>query len=114
MAFGLRNVTRKEDALKSMLEILKPGGRLVVLEFSKPKNTIVKKAYDTFAGLWPKIGKQLTGDSESYQYLVESIQMHPDQETLKKMMETAGFVKCEYHNLINGIAAIHTGRKSRQ
>ena len=114
MAFGLRNVTRKEDALKSMLRILKPGGRVVILEFSKPKNTIVKKAYNVFAGLWPKIGKQLTGDSDSYQYLVESIQMHPDQETLKEMMETAGFVKCEYHNLINGIAAIHTGRKSRQ
>ena len=113
MAFGLRNVTRKEEALKSMLRILKPGGRLVVLEFSKPKNEILKKAYSGFSKLWPKIGKQLTGDSESYQYLIESIEMHPDQETLKKMMETAGFVKCEYHNLINGIAAIHTGRKSR-
>jgi len=114
MAFGLRNVTRKDEALKSMLRILKPGGRLVVLEFSTPQNTIVKKAYDTFTHFWPKIGKQLTGDGESYQYLVESIQMHPDQEALKSLMETAGFVKCEYHNLINGIAAIHTGRKSRQ
>ncbi|MBL4679940.1 MAG: class I SAM-dependent methyltransferase [Pseudomonadales bacterium] len=114
MAFGLRNVTRKDEALKSMLRILKPGGRLVVLEFSTPQNTIVKKAYDTFTRFWPKIGKKLTGDGESYQYLVESIQMHPDQEALKSLMETAGFVKCDYHNLINGIAAIHTGRKSRQ
>jgi len=113
MAFGLRNVTNKEEALKSMLRVLKPGGRLVILEFSTPQNTFVKKAYDSFTGLWPKIGKQLTGDSESYQYLVESIQMHPDQETLKALLETVGFIKCEYHNLMNGIAAIHTGRKSR-
>jgi len=114
IAFGLRNFTRKEEAMKSMLRILKPGGRLVILEFSKPKNPIVKKGYDVFAGLWPKIGQTLTGDKDSYQYLVESIQMHPDQETLKQMMQTAGYIKCQYHNLLNGIAAIHTGRKSRE
>lgn len=113
MAFGLRNVTRKEIALASMLRILKPGGRLVVLEFSQPENNFLKNAYDKFSGLWPKIGKTLTGDESSYRYLVESIKMHPDQETLKKMMQEAGFVKCEYHNILNGIAAIHVGRKAR-
>jgi len=113
MAFGLRNVTRKEIALASMLRILKPGGRLVVLEFSQPENNLLKNAYDKFSGLWPKIGKTLTGDESSYRYLVESIKMHPDQETLKKMMQEAGFVKCEYHNILNGIAAIHVGRKAR-
>lgn len=113
MAFGLRNVTRKEIALASMLRILKPGGRLVVLEFSQPENNLLKNAYDRFSGLWPKIGKTLTGDESSYRYLVESIKMHPDQETLKKMMQEAGFVKCEYHNILNGIAAIHVGRKAR-
>lgn len=113
MAFGLRNVTRKEIALASMLRILKPGGRLVVLEFSQPENNLLKNAYDKFSGLWPKIGKTLTGDESSYRYLVESIKMHPDQETLKKMMQEAGFVKCEYHNILNGIAAIHIGRKAR-
>ena len=113
MAFGLRNVTRKEIALASMLRILKPGGRLVVLEFSQPKNDLLKNAYDKFSGLWPKIGKTLTGDESSYRYLVESIKMHPDQETLKQMMQDAGFVKCEYHNILNGIAAIHVGRKAR-
>jgi demethylmenaquinone methyltransferase/2-methoxy-6-polyprenyl-1,4-benzoquinol methylase len=113
MAFGLRNVTRKEIALASMLRILKPGGRLVVLEFSQPKNDLLKNAYDKFSGLWPKIGKTLTGDESSYRYLVESIKMHPDQETLKQMMQNAGFVKCEYYNILNGIAAIHVGRKAR-
>ena len=113
MAFGLRNVTRKEIALASMLRILKPGGRLVVLEFSQPGNDLLKNAYNKFSGLWPKIGKTLTGDESSYRYLVESIKMHPDQETLKKMMQEAGFVKCEYHNILNGIAAIHVGRKAR-
>ena len=113
IAFGLRNVTRKEIALASMLRILKPGGRLVVLEFSQPGNDLLKNAYNKFSGLWPKIGKTLTGDESSYRYLVESIKMHPDQETLKKMMQEAGFVKCEYHNILNGIAAIHVGRKAR-
>ena len=114
IAFGLRNFTRKEVALESMLRVLKPGGRLVILEFSTPKNTMIKSAYEKFSGFWPKIGKTLTGDQDSYQYLVDSIKMHPDQEALKQMMQDAGFVKCVYHNLLNGIAAIHVGRKPRE
>lgn len=113
IAFGLRNVTNKDAALASMLKVLKPGGRLVVLEFSTPQNAIVRSTFDRFSGLWPKFGKSLVKDSDSYQYLVESIKMHPDQETLKTMMEDAGFHRCQYHNLINGIAAIHVGRKPR-
>jgi demethylmenaquinone methyltransferase/2-methoxy-6-polyprenyl-1,4-benzoquinol methylase len=113
IVFGLRNVTRKEDALRSMLRVLKPGGRLVILEFSTPQNPIIKSTFDRFAGLWPKIGERLVKDSDSYQYLVESIKMHPDQETLKAMMVAAGFEKCRYDNMLNGVAAIHVGRKAR-
>ena len=111
IAFGLRNVTRKERALESILRILKPGGRLVVLEFSHPKNPLLKSAYKTFSNLWPGIGKLMTGDRDSYQYLVDSIQAHPAQDVLKNMFVNAGFDSCRYHNLINGIAAIHIGKK---
>lgn len=113
IAFGLRNVTNKDVALQSMLRVLKPGGRLVILEFSTPQNELVKTAFDRFTGLWPKFGQQLVKDADSYQYLVESIKMHPDQETLQAMLEEAGFVRVKYHNILNGIAAIHVGRKSR-
>ncbi len=109
IAFGLRNVTDKARALASIRRTLKPGGRLVVLEFSKPKNTLIKGAYETFSSTWPKIGKLLVGDDSSYRYLVESIAMHPDQETLKDMMYAAGFESCRYHNLLDGVAAIHVG-----
>src|SRR5690606_13074712 len=81
IAYGLRNVTDKDAALRSMLEVLKPGGRAVVLEFSKPRNPLVSKAYDGYSALWPVVGKLVTGDAASYRYLVESIRMHPDQET---------------------------------
>jgi len=111
IAFGLRNVTRKEAALKSMLRILKPGGRLVVLEFSHPENPLLKAAYNAFSNLWPGIGKLVTGDKESYQYLVDSIKVHPGQAELKDMFLDAGYVNCKYHNLLNGIVAIHTGKK---
>ncbi len=113
IAFGLRNVTDKDAALKSMLRVLKPGGRLVILEFSKAQNPLVKSAFDQFAGLWPKFGQQFVKDADSYQYLVESIEMHPDQEPLLEMMNDAGFVRSKYHNMLNGIAAIHVGRKPR-
>jgi demethylmenaquinone methyltransferase/2-methoxy-6-polyprenyl-1,4-benzoquinol methylase len=109
IAFGLRNVTDKPAALVSMLRVLKAGGRLMVLEFSRPHNAALRKSYEAFSGLWPHIGKVVTGDSDSYKYLVESIQVHPDQEELKSMMHDAGFADCRYHDLAGGIAAIHMG-----
>lgn len=113
IAFGLRNVTRKEDALQSMLRVLKPGGRLVVLEFSKPGNEWLARAYDAYSfKVLPALGKLVAGDSGSYQYLAESIRRHPGQETLKEMMEEAGYVRCEYFNLSGGIVALHKGMKA--
>lgn len=114
IGFGLRNFTSKETALKDLLRVLKPGGRLVILEFSKPKNDLLRNAYDGFRGLWPKVGKAVTGDEESYRYLVESIEMHPDQETLAQMMRDAGFDRVSYEDLAGGITALHTGRKPTQ
>lgn len=111
IAYGLRNVTDKDKALASMARVLKPGGRVVVLEFSKPRNPLLGRAYDVYSNLWPVAGKMITGDSESYRYLVESIRMHPDQETLLGMMENAGLVNCRFHDVMNGICAIHIGFK---
>ncbi|HBX37154.1 MAG TPA: bifunctional demethylmenaquinone methyltransferase/2-methoxy-6-polyprenyl-1,4-benzoquinol methylase UbiE [Pseudohongiella sp.] len=111
IAYGLRNVTDKDAALRSMYQTLKPGGRALVLEFSKPVNPVLGKAYDAWSALWPLAGKAVTGDADSYRYLVESIRMHPDQETLKSMMQEAGFRDCKYHNLLGGISAIHIGYK---
>ncbi len=113
IAFGLRNVTDKDLALRSMLRVLKPGGRLLVLEFSKPQNELLSRAYDAYSfNVLPRMGKLVTNDAESYQYLAESIRMHPDQETLRDMMEDAGFGRVEYHNMTGGIVALHRGLKA--
>ena len=112
MAFGLRNVTRKDKALGSILRVLKPGGRIVILEFSSPVNPAFKKAYNAFSSLWPKVGELITGDKDSYQYLVESISMHPAQEELADIMTDAGVSSVKFHNLLNGVVAIHQGIKA--
>ncbi len=112
ISFGLRNVTDKQKALQSMWRVLKPGGRLLILEFSKPQYQILNKAYDLYSfTMLPLMGKIVANDSDSYRYLAESIRMHPDQKTLKKMMEDAGFVDVKYHNMTGGIVALHTGFK---
>jgi demethylmenaquinone methyltransferase/2-methoxy-6-polyprenyl-1,4-benzoquinol methylase len=112
IGFGLRNVTNKQLALNAIFNVIKPGGRLLVLEFSKPTNKTLEKVYDLYSfGLLPKIGRLVTSDEASYRYLAESIRMHPDQETLKGMMEQAGFERCDYFNLTGGIVAIHRGYK---
>lgn len=112
IGFGLRNVTQKELALQQIYNVLKPGGRLVILEFSKPVNPQLNSIYDLYSfKVLPLLGKFVANDAASYQYLAESIKMHPDQKTLQSMLETAGFERCSYHNLTGGICAIHKGFK---
>ena len=112
IAFGLRNVTRKPDALASMHRVTRPGGRLLVLEFSKPVVPLLEKVYDCYSfAVIPTLGKLVSGDEKSYRYLVESIRKHPDQQTLKAMMTRAGFEDIRIHNLSGGIVALHIGFK---
>ena len=112
ISFGLRNVSRKEQALSAMYRVLKPGGRLLVLEFSKPIIPLLDKVYESYSfNVIPKLGKLVAGDEQSYQYLVESIRKHPDQQTLKQMMFDAGFDHVKVHNLSAGIVALHVGYK---
>jgi demethylmenaquinone methyltransferase/2-methoxy-6-polyprenyl-1,4-benzoquinol methylase len=113
IAFGLRNVTHKERALAAMYRALRPGGRVLVLEFSRPRYAPLRAMYDLYSfAVLPRLGQLVAGDPESYRYLAESIRMHPDQETLRQMLETAGFHNCDVHNLSGGIVAIHRGFKA--
>jgi demethylmenaquinone methyltransferase/2-methoxy-6-polyprenyl-1,4-benzoquinol methylase len=112
IAFGLRNVTDKDAALRSMLRVLKPGGKALILEFSKPAD-FLRPAYDAYSfRVLPLLGKLVARDEDSYRYLAESIRMHPDQDTLLQMMTDAGFERCRYHNLSGGIVAVHIGYKT--
>lgn len=112
IAFGLRNVTHIDKALASMYRTVKPGGNVLILEFSKPTLPGLKKIYDLYSfSILPMLGKAIVDDAASYRYLAESIRMHPDQETLKNKMEIAGFEQCEYFNLSGGIVALHRGVK---
>lgn len=112
MSFGLRNVPEQQKALNDIYRVLKPGGRLLVLEFSKVQNPVFAKIYKNYnMNVLPLLGSLVTQDKESYRYLAESIEMHPSQEELKKMFYTAGFYKVHYQNLSNGIVAIHRGWK---
>ena len=113
IAFGLRNVTDKDMALRSMLRVLRPGGRLLVLEFSKPVSPLLGKVYDQYSfQILPAMGRLIAQDAGSYRYLAESIREHPDQETVLGMMEDSGFVECRYHNMTGGIVAVHQGFKA--
>jgi demethylmenaquinone methyltransferase/2-methoxy-6-polyprenyl-1,4-benzoquinol methylase len=111
VAFGLRNMTHKETALAEMARVLRPGGRLLVLEFSRPIEPL-RKPYDWYSfNVMPRLGSWIAGDADSYRYLAESIRMHPDQATLKSMMKASGFGHVDVHNLAGGIVALHVGVK---
>ena len=111
VGFGLRNFTDKLKGLKEMRRVLKPNGVLLILEFSKPTNSFFSKVYDWYSfNIIPRLGSLLANNSESYQYLAESIRMHPDQETLRGMVLESGFTECKFYNLVNGVVAIHQAK----
>ena len=111
VGFGLRNFTNKLNGLKEMKRVLKPGGILLILEFSKTTNSLFSKVYDWYSfNIIPKLGSLFANDSKSYQYLAESIRMHPDQEALKNMIISSGFEQCKFYNLVNGVVAIHQAK----
>mgnify|MGYP006061611113 FL=1 len=113
IAFGIRNVTNKDRALQDFYRCLKPGGRLLVLEFSKPESTLLSDLYDLYSfNVLPHLGQWIAGDAESYQYLAESIRMHPNQEEFKKLMDDAGFLNTQFQNMTGGIVALHSGDKA--
>ena len=110
IGFGLRNVTDQVTALAEMTRVLRPGGRLVILEFSRPAGQVLRRLYDTYSfHVLPRLGEWVAGDADSYLYLAESIRMHPDQPTLAQMMRDAGLVRCQWHNLTAGVVAVHSG-----
>ncbi len=112
IAFGLRNVTHKERALSEMHRVLKPNGRLLVLEFSKPKNAFIRGGFEVYSSIWPFVGRLVTGDSDAYRYLVDSIATHPDQETLSMMLGDAGFTQTRVFDFLGGIVALHLATTS--
>lgn len=113
IGYGIRNFTNKMQALREILRVLKPGGQLTIIEFSKPTSKPLQMLTDAYSSLWPTFGKLLVGNGKPYRYLVDSIKMHPDQETFKSMMQDAGYAHVNYENLIGGIAALHIGLKPR-
>jgi demethylmenaquinone methyltransferase / 2-methoxy-6-polyprenyl-1,4-benzoquinol methylase len=111
IGYGIRNFTNKMQSLQEILRVLKPGGQLTIIEFSKPTSKPLQLMADAYSSLWPKFGEILVGNGKPYRYLVDPIKMHPDQETFKSMMQDAGYAHVNYENLMGGIAALHIGLK---